>query len=649
MLKIARFLKAYKKQVILGPIFKLMEAIFELIVPIIMAKIIDIGILNKDISYVLKMGILLVFIGIVGLSSSIVCQRYAALASQGFGTTVRNELFSHINTFSYKEIDKFGTPSLITRIINDVNQLQFAVAMLIRLVIRAPFLAIGAIIMAMILDFKLSLIFLIATPIIVAILYLVMSKSIPYFRSIQKKLDKISLITRENLEGVRVVRAFSNQNYEEARFDDASDDLSNTAIKVGKLSSLLNPLTYIVLNFSIIAIIWFGGIRVDAGNLTQGQIIAFVNYITQILLALIVVSNLVVVFTKASASASRVNEVFETSSSIIENNNEFILDFKNNTYKESLDLNTLNIQKSDLGSITNNPVKIEFKNVSFSYGSSEKYAQNIVSNPISSGKYIIKQTDSLVSEANPRTLFKPSNQEEQVNQVSLDNISFKIYENEIIGIIGGTGSGKSTLVNLISRFYDPSNGEIFIDGHNLKEYPLSSIRHKIGLVPQTSVLFTGTIAENIQIGNSNATNEDIERVLEISEAYEFVTKLPKTYETHLDQGGKNLSGGQKQRLTIARALAINPEILILDDSFSALDFATDARLRNSLKNKLKKNTTIIIVSQRISTIKNSDKILVLDDGNLVGLGTHNELIKNCDIYKEIYSSQNQESEEREVN
>ena len=303
MLKIARFLKNYKKQVILGPIFKLIEAIFELIVPIIMAKIIDIGIQNKDISYVLKMGFLLVIIGIIGLSSSLICQRYAALASQGFGTTVRNELFSHINTFSYKEIDKFGTPSLITRIINDVNQLQFAVAMLIRLVIRAPFLAIGAIIMAMILDFKLSLIFLITTPIIVAILYIIMHKSIPYFRSMQKKLDKISLVTRENLEGVRVIRAFSNQKYEEARFNDASDDLSNTAIKVGKLSSLLNPLTYIVLNFSIIAIIWFGGIRVDTGNLTQGQIIAFVNYMTQILLALIVVSNLVIVFTKASASA----------------------------------------------------------------------------------------------------------------------------------------------------------------------------------------------------------------------------------------------------------------------------------------------------------------------------------------------------------
>jgi ATP-binding cassette subfamily B protein len=582
MLKIARFLKNYKKQVILGPIFKLIEAIFELIVPIIMAKIIDVGIQNRDIHYVIKMGLLLAAIGIVGLGSSLICQKYASIASQGFGTTVRNELFSHINTFSYKEIDKFGTPSLITRIINDVNQLQFAVAMLIRLVIRAPFLATGAIIMAMILDFKLSVIFLISTPIIVAILYFVMTKSIPFFRSIQKKLDKISLITRENLGGARVVRAFSKQNYEETRFEDASNDLSNTAIKVGKISSLLNPLTHIVLNFSIIAIIWVGGIRVDSGDLTQGQIIAFVNYMTQILLALIVVSNLVVIFTKASASAARVNEVFETSSSIIDNNTE---DYAIDSAKDKL-------------------AKIEFKNVSFSYDVSEK--------------------------------------------CSLNQISFKIQKNETVGIIGGTGSGKSTLINLISRFYDPSNGEILIDGHNLKKYSLSQIRNKIGLVPQSSVLFTGTIAENIKIGNPKASIYDIEQVLELSEASEFVSKLPESFESHLDQGGKNLSGGQKQRLTIARALAVNPEILILDDSFSALDFATDARLRCSLKHKYKKDTTVIIVSQRVATIKNSDKILVLDDGNLVGIGTHDELIINCPIYKEIYLSQNKETKEREV-
>lgn len=604
MLKIARFLKNYKKQVILGPIFKLIEAIFELIVPLIMANIIDIGIKNKDISYVLKMGLLLVIIGIIGLASSLTCQRYAALASQGFGTTVRNELFTHINTFSHKEIDKFGTPSLITRVTNDVNQLQFAVAMLIRLVIRAPFLALGAIVMAMILDLKLSLIFLIATPIIVLILYIIMKKSIPYFRSLQKKLDKISLITRENLEGVRVVRAFSNQHNEEVRFNDASNDLSNTSIRVGILSALLNPLTYIVLNFAIIAIIWFGGMRVDLSNLTQGQIIALVNYMSQILLALIVVTNLVIVFTKASASAARVNEVFDTSCSVIESNtdtlkplSEINIEKKNSLQPSNNEFHIKNnseyLSKSDYNK--NIVPKIQFKNVSFSYEDPDKY--------------------------------------------SLENISFTIYPKETIGIIGGTGSGKSTLINLISRFYDPSSGNIFIDGHNLKDYPLYQIRKKIGFVPQTPVLFTGSIAENMKIGNPTASDDDIKLALNIAQASEFVDKLPNKYETLLDQGGKNLSGGQKQRLTIARALVCKPEILILDDSFSALDFATDAALRKSLKNETNNNTTVIIVSQRIATIKNADKIIVLDDGNLIDIGNHNELFDRCDVYKEIYLSQ----------
>jgi ATP-binding cassette subfamily B multidrug efflux pump len=573
MLKIARFLNNYKKQVIWGPIFKLLEAILELIVPIIMAKIIDIGIQNKDINYVLKMGSALLIIGIIGLASAFICQKYASVASQGFGTTLRNKLFSHINTFSYKEIDKFGTPSLITRLTNDVNQLQLAVAMLIRLVIRAPFLASGAIIMAIILDLKLSLIFLIATPIIIIILYTVMNKSIPYFRSIQKKLDKISLVTRENLDGVRVIRAFSKQKFEESQFDEFSEDLSVTAITVGKLSSLLNPLTYIILNFSVIAIIWFGGIRVDLGDLTQGQIIALVNYMTQILLALIVVSNLVVIFTKASASANRVNEIFETSSSILENNNYNCLE----TIQDIIP-------------------KIEFKNASFSYDASEKY--------------------------------------------SLENISVQIFPKETIGIIGGTGSGKSTLINLICRFYDISDGKVFIDGHDIKEYKLSQIRNKITIVPQTSVLFTGTIAQNMKLGNPEACTEDIKRCLEIAQASEFIDKLPERYETLLDQGGKNLSGGQRQRLTIARALVCNPEVLILDDSFSALDFATDAKLRNALKSQLDSNTTVIITSQRISTIKNADKILVLDNGNLVDVGTHDELLSRCSIYKEIAISQN---------
>jgi len=609
MLKIARFLKNYKKQVILGPIFKLIEAIFELIVPIIMAKIIDIGIHNRDISYVLKMGGLLVLIGITGLSCALICQRFASIASQGFGTTVRNELFAHINTFSYKEIDKFGTPSLITRLTNDVNQLQVAVAMLIRLVIRAPFLALGATIMAMLLDLKLSLIFLISTPIIVFILYIVIYKSIPYFRGMQKKLDKISLSTRENLEGVRVIRAFSSQKYEETKFSEYSEDLSNTAIKVGKLSALLNPLTSIVLNFSIIAILWFGGIRVDMGNLTQGQLMAFVNYMTQILLALIVVSNLVVLFTKASASAARVNEVFDTSCSIIESTNKDFISAENiHTNKKTSDL-TADIQSNNTynkllsGSLDNKIPKIEFKNVSFSYEDSKEY--------------------------------------------SLENVSFKIYPNETIGIIGGTGSGKSTLINLICRFYDTSKGKIFIDGQHLKDYSLSEVRDKVKIVPQNAVLFTGTIAENMKFGNPKATNEDIKKILEIAQASEFVDKLPNKYETQLEQGGKNLSGGQKQRLTIARALICTPEILILDDSSSALDFSTDANLRKALNSDLENNSTVILTSQRIATIKNADKIIVLDDGNIVDMGTHNELLIRCNIYREINLSQNKQ--ELEVN
>lgn len=571
MLKLIPFLKDYKKQVILGPVFKLIEAIFELIVPLVMAKIIDVGVKNGDIFYVFKMGGILVFLGIVGYASSLTCQRYAAIASQGFGTTVRNKLFYHINTLSHSEIDKIGTPSLITRIINDVNQLQFAVAMLIRLVVRAPFLAIGATIMAMLIDFKLSTILLVTTLIIIGILYLVMSKSIPYYHALQKKLDKISLITRENLGGARVIRSFSKQDAEQNRFYEASNELSNTSIAVGKISALLNPMTYIAVNLAIVGIIWFGGIRVEVGHMTQGQVIAYVNYMTQILLALIVVANLVVVFTKASASATRVNEVLGTKSSIVE-------------YKSS------NKDKLEIQSVA----KIEFKNVWFSYDASDKY--------------VIK------------------------------NANIKMYKNETIGIIGGTGSGKSTLINLIPRFYDVTKGEILVDGTNIKDYPIKALRKKIGVVPQRAVLFAGTIKENIRWGLENATEEDINKALSTAQAIEFVNQLPNRLDTMIEQGGKNLSGGQKQRLTIARAIVANPDILILDDSSSALDFATDAALRQAIKKETQDNT-VIIVSQRISTIKNADKIIVLDNGDVVGIGTHKQLTETCSVYKEICLSQ----------
>lgn len=570
MIKLIHFLKDYKKEAILGPIFKLVEAILELFIPIVMAKIIDVGVRNKDIGYIFKMGGILILLGATGLAFALVCQYYASKASQGVGTAIRSALFSHINTFSHTEIDKIGTPTLITRITNDVNQIQNGVAMMIRLGSRAPFIIIGSTIMAVTLDLKLSLIFLITTPLIALIIYLVMSRSLPLYKIIQNKLDNISLITRENLEGTRVIKAFSKEESEKLRFKNASNDLSNTSINVGKFSALLNPLTYIIMNLSIVAILWFGGIRVNSGSLTQGEIIAFVNYITQILLTLIVFAQLVVILTKASTSASRVSEIFEIKSTITENN---IVDSNNTRYI--------------------NPF-IEFKNVFFSYADSNEY--------------------------------------------SLSNISFTINKNETIGIIGGTGSGKSTLINLIPRFYDASNGQVLVNGIDVKNYSLKTLRNLIGVVPQKAVLFKGTLLENLKWGKENATMNEIEAALEISQSSSFVQTLSKKYDTTILQGGKNLSGGQKQRLTIARALVSNPEILILDDSSSALDFATDANLRKALKEKVK-DTTVIMVSQRASSIKNADKIIVLDNGEIAGIGSHDYLINNCEVYKEICSSQ----------
>lgn len=571
MFKIARYLKNFKKEVIFGPIFKLIEAIFELIVPIVTAKIIDYGVKSGNVGYVWRMGGVMLLLGVVGLCSALICQQFASVASQGFGTVVRNDLYKHINTFSHVEIDKFGTPSLITRMINDVNQLQYAVAMLIRLVVRAPFLALGAIVMAMMIDLKLSLVFLIATPLIALVLYLVMNRSVPYFRVMQKKLDKISLVSREGLSGVRVIRAFSKQESEEKRFEQASDDQTNTAIQVGKLSALLNPLTYAIMNFAIIAIIWFGGYRVDSGNMTQGEIIALVNYMTQTLLALIVVANLVVTFTKASASAARVNEIFDTVSSVPEKNADYVKPQTDKTFP-----------------------KIEFENVSFSYNNTDKYA--------------------------------------------LKDLSVTINEGETVGIIGGTGCGKSTFVNLIPRFYDVTKGNIRIDGINVKDYSFAQLRSEIGMVPQETVLFTGTIESNLLWGSEAASKEQIHKALEIAQAAEFVEKLPDGLQTPVNQGGKNFSGGQRQRLTIARALVGSPKILILDDSASALDFATDAALRRAIKNETK-GMTVLMVSQRASTIKRADKIIVMDDGEIVGIGTHEELMKNCETYQEICLSQ----------
>lgn len=578
MLKFARFLKQFKREVLIGPVFKLTEAVFELIVPLVMAQIIDVGIANGDRGYVLRMGGVMVLLGLVGLGCALICQYCAARASQGFGTVLRSEMFRHINTLSHGEIDQIGTPSLITRITNDVNQLQLAVAMLIRLVVRAPFLVIGATVMALLLDWKLACIFFVAAPLMALVLYLVMSRSIPFYRIIQKKLDRISLITRENLSGVRVIRAFSRQEKEKERFAQASEDQMTTSITVGRISALLNPLTSAIINLAIAAVIWFGGFRVDAGGMTQGEVIAFVNYLNQILLAMIVVANLVVIFTKAAASATRVDEVLELHPSIV------------------------NRVSRPAQEVEGSP-EIAFDAVSFAYPDAGAY--------------------------------------------SLSDISFTVARGQTLGIIGGTGCGKSTLVNLIPRFYEVSQGSLKVDGVDVRDYPMEQLRGKVGIVPQRAVLFSGTLRQNMQWRKQDATDEEIWQALETAQAASFVRKMPDGLDSVILQGGKNLSGGQKQRLTIARALVGEPEILILDDSASALDFATDAALRQAIAkfsagrgNRM----TTIIVSQRANTVRYADQIVVLDDGKAAGIGTHEQLLESCQTYREIYWSQNERQE-----
>ena len=543
-----------------------------------MAQSIDVGIANGDRGYVLRMGGVMVLLGLVGLGCALICQYCAARASQGFGTVLRSEMFRHINTLSHGEIDQIGTPSLITRITHDVNQLQLAVAMLIRLVVRAPFLVIGATVMALLLDWKLACIFFVAAPLMALVLYLVMSRSIPFYRIIQKKLDRISLITRENLSGVRVIRAFSRQEKEKERFAQASEDQMSTSIAVGRISALLNPLTSAIINLAIAAVIWFGGFRVDAGGMTQGEVIAFVNYLNQILLAMIVVANLVVIFTKAAASATRVDEVLELHPSIV------------------------NRVSRPAQEVEGSP-EIAFDAVSFAYPDAGAY--------------------------------------------SLSDISFTIARGQTLGIIGGTGCGKSTLVNLIPRFYEVSQGSIKVDGVDVRDYPMEQLRGKVGIVPQRAVLFSGTLRQNMQWRKQDATDEEIWQALETAQAASFVRKMPDGLDSVILQGGKNLSGGQKQRLTIARALVGEPEILILDDSASALDFATDAALRRAIAkfsagrgNRM----TTIIVSQRANTVRYADQIVVLDDGRTAGIGTHEQLLESCQTYREIYWSQNERQE-----
>lgn len=567
MFRLARFLKHYKVQSIFGPLFKLTEAVFELLVPVVMAGMIDVGVKNSDNSYIYRSGIILVALGVLGLAASLTAQFFAARASTGFGTELRNALFKHINSLSFKEIDKFGTPSLVTRMTNDCDQVQTGVNMILRLFLRSPFIVLGAVIMGLTISVKLTLIFLIASPVLAVIILVIIRKTVLLYNNTRKKLDRASTLTRENLTGARVIRAFSRQKDEIKSFEDNSNELYIEQLIAGKISALMNPFTYIVVNLAIIAIIWYGGKSVYSGSITQGEVIALVNYMNQILLALVALANLIVIITKAQASAVRLNEVFDTAATISDGEGAATAD---------------------------TDIAIEFKNVSFSY--------------YSSGDDV------------------------------LENISFCIRKGETVGIIGATGSGKSTLVNLIPRFYDVTSGEITVNGNNVKSYKLSQLRRSMGIVPQKAVLFKGTVRDNMRWRDKQATDEQIEKALEISQSLDFVREKAGYLDHKILQGGKNLSGGQRQRVTIARALVGSPEILILDDSSSALDLATDSRLRAAVRSSTD-GMTVLIVSQRISSVKNADKILVLDDGRLAGIGTHSELIENNEVYMEICRSQ----------
>ncbi|MBR4100683.1 MAG: ABC transporter ATP-binding protein [Oscillospiraceae bacterium] len=569
MQHLLRFLKPYRKELILGPFFKLLEAIFELIVPVVMAKIIDNGIANGDGAYIGKMCGLIVLLGVCGLGFALTCQYFAAKCAFGFGTDLRSAIYRHINTLSHTEIDRFGTSTLINRITADASGAQTAVNMFIRLAVRAPFLIIGSIVMALLIDVKLSLIFLIIAPIVGLLLYFVMNRTIPMYGANQKKLDSIARRTGENLDGMRVIRAFSRQKQEKAEFAQECEDLERSMLAVGKISAVLNPLTFMIMNLGIVAVIWFGGIQIDSGSLSQGDLTAFANYMTQILLAMVVMANLIVILTKGQASALRVHEVLNTPTSM---------------------------ENGQAQPDAQQEEAISFSHVDFAYAGA--------------------------------------------GDNSLDDITFTLKKGQTLGIIGGTGSGKSTLANLIPRFYDATKGEIRVFGKPVQDYDMHSLRRMIGVVPQKAVLFTGTIAENLRWADENASDAQLQRAMEIAQAADFVGKTQYGMQTHLVQGGRNLSGGQKQRLTIARALAGNPEILILDDSMSALDYATDLALRTALREKCSSMTTIMI-SQRATSLMGADLILVMDDGRCVGQGTHAQLLETCEEYREIYDSQMQ--------
>ena len=570
MKKLFRFFKGYKKEMVCAPIFKFFETITDIAIPLLVSNMIDIGVKNHDIRYIAIWGAIVVALNVVGIISAVLCAKLSAKACSGVSYEIRKNMYEHINTLSHAELDKFGTATLNNRITHDVARIDTALGMFLRTVMRTPFLILGSTIIAMIIDIKLSVLFLVVAPIIFFVVFIILKKTEPLYNESQNNLDKVSEITRENLQGARVVRAFNKQDYEEKRFSGAAKKLRKSSIKVVSISSLMNPITSTVINFAIIAVMWFGGLQVNVGTLTQGQMIAFVNYLLQISAALISLANLIIAFIKAFNCANRINEVFDAQPSVEETNHEFII-------------------------TTTSPdvPKIKFQNVSFSYSNSAKMA--------------------------------------------VKNLSFKAYPGDTIGLIGGTGSGKSSVINLIPRFYDATQGQILIDGINVKNYSFAQLRGKIGIVPQKAVLFKGTLKDNLHWRKPDATIEEMQKAIKISQSEEFVRDLPEKYNFKVQAGGKNFSGGQRQRLTIARALVGDPEILIMDDSASALDFATDANLRKAIKDDI--NSTVILVSQRANTVRNANLIIVMDNGNIVGMGKHKELLENCEVYKNIYLSQ----------
>ncbi|MDD6036375.1 MAG: ABC transporter ATP-binding protein [Lachnospiraceae bacterium] len=589
MFRLARYLKNYKKESIIGPLFKMLEAFFELLVPLVVADMIDNGIGKGDRTYIYKAALILILLGVVGLVCSLIAQFFAAKASAGFGTELRDDLFAHMNRLSYAELDKAGTSTLVTRITSDMNQVQAGVNMILRLFLRSPFIVIGALIAAFLVNAKVAVIFLIAAPILAFIIYGIMIVTIPMYAGAQKALDRISLATREGLNGARVIRAFGRQQDETAEFCEDCGLLLKLQKRVGKVSAAMNPLTYVVVNLAIAAIILQGGREVDAGVLTQGEVIALVNYMTQILNALVALQVLIVSFTKAVASAKRINEVLALQPTVLD--------------KE--------------------------ETVPAGEGRSERAA----------GKTVGEGKQAATGETVPAVCFlEVSFTYPGAKEEALTNLSFSVIKGQTVGIIGGTGSGKSTLVNLLPRFYDVTKGAVLLNGVDVRDYPQKELRSKIGIVPQKAVLFSGTIRDNMRWGKADATDEEIEEALSIAQAKEFVDTKEGRLDYKLTQGGRNLSGGQRQRLTIARALVRRPEILILDDSASALDFATDAALRRAISERTK-GMTVFMVSQRTATIRNADVIIVLEDGEIAGMGTHCELYETCEVYREICQSQ----------